>query len=171
MDLSIIVGKTSQSVNITFLDEINQAEKTGLTFESAGLAINYSRAGSGRIAVTPVTLAAVDSAYSSGGFKEIDAVNMKGVYRFDIPNAALAAGTSSVKFTFAVTGCLIAEVNISLLDFDLLFISAAFFGGKKVVRDDVAKTLEIYDETGLVLLHTFTQSAVDNIVTRTRTDA
>src|SRR5262249_23623289 len=47
----------------------------------------------GSVSITLATLAAANSSYSSGGFKEIDATNMKGWYRFDIPNAAL--GTSN----------------------------------------------------------------------------
>ena len=46
------------------------------------------------------TLAAVTSAWSSGGFIQIDATNMPGWYRFDIPNAALATGKRQVVIEF-----------------------------------------------------------------------
>lgn len=95
MKLSILAGATSQSVNVFIQDssKTNGAGLTGLVFNSSGLIAYYTFAGAnaGSAAITLATLAAVNSAYSSGGFKEIDATNMPGVYRLDLPNAALAA--------------------------------------------------------------------------------
>jgi hypothetical protein len=65
---------------------------TGLVFNSAGLTCYYALPRAAAVSVTLATLAAVTSAYSSGGFKEIDATNMPGWYRLDIPDAALASG-------------------------------------------------------------------------------
>jgi hypothetical protein len=92
--LSIVAGATSQSVNVFIQDSSSTtgAGLSGLVFNSTSLIAYYSFTGTnaGSTAITLATLAAVGSAYSSGGFKEIDATNMKGLYRLDLPNAALA---------------------------------------------------------------------------------
>ena len=68
---------------------------TGLVFNSASLVAYYVRP---LAAATAITLATqtVTGAFSSGGFVEVDATNMPGVYRFDVPNAAIATGVNSV---------------------------------------------------------------------------
>lgn len=112
--MNIKAGTTNYTMNVQLFDDTTGAPKTGLTFESAGINISYARAGAVRVAVTEVTLAAADSAYSSGGFKEIDATNMPGVYRFDVPNAALVTGTNLVTITFLFTGVRSKAVDIGL---------------------------------------------------------
>lgn len=94
MKLSILAGSTSQSINIFIADSSSTtgAGLTGLVYNSAGLSAYYSHAGANATAtaITLATLATVTTAYSSGGFKEIDSTNMPGWYRFDLPNAVLA---------------------------------------------------------------------------------
>jgi hypothetical protein len=93
-DLSILAGATSQSVNVFIQDTRvgTGAGLTGLVFNTAGLTAYYSFSGAVATAtsITLATLALITTAYSSGGFKEIDATNMPGWYRLDLPNAALA---------------------------------------------------------------------------------
>ena len=94
MKLSIQAGKTSQSLNLFILDSTKSdgSGLTGLVYNSAGLVAYYTHTGTNATAtaITLATLASVNSAFSSGGFKEISAANMPGVYRFDIPNNAIA---------------------------------------------------------------------------------
>lgn len=92
--LSIVAGATSQTVNIFIQDSSSTtgAGLTGLAYNTASLVAYYALPKAAAAAITLATLAAVTSAYSSGGFKEIDATNMPGWYRFDIPDAALASG-------------------------------------------------------------------------------
>ena len=68
---------------------------TGLVFNSASLVAYYVRPLAAAAAITLATQT-VTGAFSSGGFVEVDATNMPGVYRFDVPNAALATGVNSV---------------------------------------------------------------------------
>lgn len=95
--LSIVAGATSQSVNVFVQNSsvTTGAGLTGLVFNSGSLIAYYTFTGANATAtvISLVTLAAVNSAYSSGGFKEIDATHMPGVYRLDIPNTALAAAS------------------------------------------------------------------------------
>lgn len=92
--LSVLAGATSQSFTIFIQDSsvTTGAGLTGLVYNTASLVAYYTFTGTNTAAtaITLATLAASNSAYSSGGFKEIDATNMPGVYRLDIPNAALA---------------------------------------------------------------------------------
>lgn len=92
--LSIVAGSTSQTVNLFIQDSSSTtgAGLAGLAFNTASLTAYYALPKAASTAITLATLAAVTSAYSSGGFKEIDATNMPGWYRFDIPDAALASG-------------------------------------------------------------------------------
>lgn len=94
MKLSIKAGSTSVSVNVFIQDSSSTtgAGLTGLVYNTSGLTCYYALPRAAAVAVTLATLAAVTSAYSSGGFKEIDATNMPGWYRLDIPDAALASG-------------------------------------------------------------------------------
>jgi hypothetical protein len=98
--LDFVAGATSQSDLIFIQDSSSTtgAGLSGLVFNTSGLTAYYTFAGANAtaVAITLATLAAVNSAWSSGGFKEIDATNMKGWYRFDIPNAALAASKGQV---------------------------------------------------------------------------
>ncbi len=94
MKLSIQAGSTSQTVNVFIQDSSSNtgAGLTGLVFNTSGLTAYYGLPKAASVQITLATLAAVTSAWSSGGFKEIDATNMPGWYRFDIPDAALASG-------------------------------------------------------------------------------
>lgn len=124
MKLSILAGATSQSVNIFIRDSSSTtgAGLAGLVFNTSSLIAYYTFAGANATAtaITLATLAAVNSAYSSGGFKEIDATNMKGLYRLDIPNAALATskGRSVVIMLSGATNMAPLPLEIELTGWD-----------------------------------------------------
>jgi len=44
----------------------------------------------------PLVARTIAQAYTAGGFAEVDATNMPGVYRLDLPDAALAVGADDV---------------------------------------------------------------------------
>jgi hypothetical protein len=115
-------GATSQSIYIEVLDSTSTTggRKTGLAYNTSSLTAYYVRAGGSATAITLATLAAANSAYSSGGFKEVDATNMPGVYRLDIPDAAIAASVSSVVVTIkGATGMVQVSKEIVLTALDL----------------------------------------------------
>lgn len=97
MKLNLTGGSTSITLLVFIQDSSSAtgAGLTGLVFNSAGLTAYYARPGAAAAAITLATQT-VNGAYSSGGFVEVDATNMPGVYRFDIPDAAIAAGVTSV---------------------------------------------------------------------------
>jgi hypothetical protein len=95
--LSLVKGTTSYRSYLFLLDSsvTTGAGKTGLAYNTAGLVAYYVRPGAAATAITLVTQTAT-GAYSSGGFVEVDATNMPGVYRLDVPDAALATGVNAV---------------------------------------------------------------------------
>lgn len=114
-------GSTSVSVNVFIGDSTLQGTtrggKTGLAFNTASLKAYYSRTGSASAAITLATLADNTAAWSSGGFVEIDGTNMPGVYRLDIPNAALGTGVNEVEIIiFGATGMCAETVAIDLIN-------------------------------------------------------
>jgi hypothetical protein len=110
-------GTTSQIIQVfaSDLTSTSGAGKTGLLFNTATLICYYKR--SSATASAAVTLATITTlgTFASGGFKEIDATNLPGMYEFHLPNAALASGADNVVFLF--TG--VANVFISPIEIEL----------------------------------------------------
>jgi len=94
--LIVTKGATSNSVAVFIRDSSSStgAGLTGLAYNTASLVASYVRPGAARTAITLATQT-VTGAYSSGGFVEVDATNMPGVYRLDVPNAVFATGVNS----------------------------------------------------------------------------
>ena len=64
---------------------------TGLAYNTANLVASYVRPLAARAALSLATQT-VDGAHSDGGFVEVDATNMPGIYRLDLPDAVCASG-------------------------------------------------------------------------------
>ena len=86
--ITIAPGSTSQSIELYL-------GITGLTTSSAGLSARYNRTRTASVSI-PLVARTIAQAWTAGGFAEVDATNMPGVYRIDIPDAALAAGADDV---------------------------------------------------------------------------
>src|SRR5690348_3546167 len=97
MKLNILKGATSQAIYLFVQDSTSTsgAGKTGLAYNTSSLVAYYVRPLGSATSISLVTQT-VTGAYSSGGFVEVDSANMPGLYRFDIPNAAIASGVNSV---------------------------------------------------------------------------
>lgn len=100
MKRQIKAGTTSKRL-LVFIQDSSQTDGrglTGLVFNSAGLTAYYKRdSGSASVSISLVTITTLGT-YASGGFREVDATNMPGLYEFHPPDAALAAGAESVAF-------------------------------------------------------------------------
>jgi hypothetical protein len=92
--ITIAPGSTSQSIELYL-------GITGLTTSSAGLSARYNRTRTASVSI-PLVARTIAQAWTAGGFAEVDATNMPGVYRLDLPDAALAAGADDV--TIVVRG-------------------------------------------------------------------
>jgi hypothetical protein len=92
--ITIAPGSTSQSIELYL-------GVTGLTASTSGLTARYNRTRTASVSI-PLVARTIAQAWISGGFAEVDATNMPGVYRLDLPDAALAAGADDV--TIVVRG-------------------------------------------------------------------
>ncbi len=98
----VLADTTSVSVAVLLRSSTDSSAVTGVAFGS--VTAYYWRQGGSPTQITPATLAAITSAYSSGGWLQSSAANMPGLYRFDIPDAAFAAGADWVNIQVRVTG-------------------------------------------------------------------
>lgn len=101
MKLTAIPDKESKLIQILIQDSSQTDGRglTGLVYNTASLTAYYYREG----APSTVAISLVDmtlGTWASGGFIEIDATNMPGLYQIGIPDAALADGAESVSITF-----------------------------------------------------------------------
>jgi hypothetical protein len=92
--ITIAPGSTSQSIELYL-------GATGLTASTSGLSARYNRTRTASVSISLVART-IAQAWTSGGFAEVDATNMPGVYRLDLPDAALASGADDV--TIVVRG-------------------------------------------------------------------
>ena len=92
--ITIAPGSTSQSIELYL-------GATGLTASTSGLTASYNRTRTASVSI-PLVARTIAQAWTSGGFAEVDATNMPGVYRLDLPDAALASGADDV--TIVVRG-------------------------------------------------------------------
>lgn len=92
LNLNIYEGSTSQSIQV-YLGQ------TGLTFNNSNIIVKYAKLNQSSTNVTLANQTPTGS-WVSGGFCEIDSVNIPGYYRFDIPDAALSLGTKLLTITF-----------------------------------------------------------------------
>src|SRR5690242_9625706 len=81
---------------------------------AATLTAYYMREGGLPTAITLTDLAAADSAYSSGGVKEVEGTNMKGSYILHPPNTAFSTGADWVQIDLFATGSFVSSVFIPL---------------------------------------------------------
>ena len=86
--ITIAPGSTSQSIELYL-------GVTGLTASTSGLSARYNRTRTASVSI-PLVARTIAQAWTAGGFAEVDATTMPGVYRLDLPDAALAAGADDV---------------------------------------------------------------------------
>lgn len=97
--LTIKKGSTDVTLLIWIADSsvTTGAGLTGLAYNTASLVCYYHRPlAASATALSLATLAATNTAHSDGGFKEVDATNMPGLYRLDLSDAIVATGVNSV---------------------------------------------------------------------------
>jgi hypothetical protein len=95
----IKAGSPGVSIHVLIRKKADNSEVTGLLFNTAGNVASYCRQGGTRTAITLATQT-IGSAWTSGGFVEVDAATMPGLYQLDIPDAALSAGADFVTLAF-----------------------------------------------------------------------
>lgn len=99
----IVEASTDVSIPVMLRKTTDNTEQTGKIHSD--VTASYWRQGGVRTAITMATLGSVNAAHADGGFIEVDATNMPGSYRFDIPDAAFASGADWVVIAAKVAGC------------------------------------------------------------------
>lgn len=120
MSLTIKAGATDQTIYLFIQDSSSTTGDglTGLAYNTASLVAYYVPQRGSATAITLATLAAANSAHSDGGFKEVDATNMPGVYRLDLPDAAVASGPEVIIMMKGATNMAPVAKEIQLVAFD-----------------------------------------------------
>jgi hypothetical protein len=162
--ITIAPGSTSQSIELYL-------GVTGLTASTSGLTARYNRTRTASVSI-PLVARTIAQAWTAGGFAEVDATNMPGIYRLDLPDAALAAGADDV--TIVVRGAsgtngavMTVKLSYSQLDMaqsvptsntahtigDALNAARAYGFGKWVIS---GTTLSLYASDNTTVIKTFT---------------
>ncbi len=115
---SVAAGSVSFSA-ILFLQDTTAGNASvglglaGLTSASSGLQAWYARTRGSSTSIGLTPLGSATAGWTSGGFIGVDSVNMKGVYRLDVPDAAFASGADQVILNFpAVGGLNLAQADV-----------------------------------------------------------
>ena len=124
----VTAGTIDVTVYVYFVDDVsgtNTGEPTtGLLFSDieTGGSASYARQGAARTDFTLVTLASAGAAHTDGGFILVDDTNMPGLYRLDIPDAAVATGVDQVTIQLVAEGTnntLMRPKEVDITDMDL----------------------------------------------------
>jgi len=108
----IKADSTSVSWSFVLRSTTDSTEVTGKT--ATNFTGSYWRQGGTRTSISLSDLSTVNSAYSSGGVKEVDSTNMPGLYRLDLPDAAVASGADWVMVGIKCTGAFVFHERIPL---------------------------------------------------------
>lgn len=95
----IKAGAIDQTIDIFIQDSASTtgAGKTGLVYNTASLTCYYRKGATGSATALTLVTQTVGGAHSDGGFVEIDATNMPGMYRLDLSDTIVAAaGTVTI---------------------------------------------------------------------------
>lgn len=99
MKIPIAQNTTGRKLRIRVTSLSTGLAITGLVFNSSGLIWNYFRDGD-TVPTTVTIVTASLGTFTSGGFKEVDATKMPGIYEIGVPNAVFTVlGTTNMVLT------------------------------------------------------------------------
>lgn len=117
---SIKAGATDWTIDIFIQDasSVVGAGLSGLVFNSGGLLCYYRKGATG--AATQLTLATqtVGGAHSDGGFVEVQATNMKGVYRLDLSDTIVATAQMVTVYLYGATNMVPVIAELEVVSYD-----------------------------------------------------
>jgi hypothetical protein len=107
---TIQAGATDQTVTVKIIDADDGLPVTTAAFDTSGIDLEYWRHGAN--AATDITEATqtANGAHSDGGFVHIG----HGIYRLDLPDAAVAAGATAVEVYGTITGMIVIGGTVDL---------------------------------------------------------
>ena len=166
--MSVVKGSTNVSVFFYITEDVggtNPGEpKTGMAFGDLTSA-SYIRQGAVRVAITPVTQT-VAGAHTDGGFVEVDATNAKGLYRFDIPDAAAITGVDFVAVVLLPAGAQNAVASPLLLELvnDIAATAIVSGGAIDTTSGAVDAVSSVTGSVGSVTAINTTGGAIDDVI-------
>jgi hypothetical protein len=98
MTIQILGGSTLQTVRL-FIQDTSKTDGSGLTglvHNTSGLTAYYAKGATGTATAITLATQTAGGAWTSGGFVAVDGTNMPGVYRLDVPNAALDSEVETI---------------------------------------------------------------------------
>tara|TARA_R110000868_G_scaffold53984_1_gene169217 strand:+ start:36 stop:932 length:897 start_codon:yes stop_codon:yes gene_type:complete len=136
-------GATSQIFQVFVRDSSSTTGGglTGLTNASGSLTAYYHRdTDTTATAISLVTMTV--GTFTSSGFKEVDPTNLPGVYQFCPPNAALAAGATSVIFFLkGATNMAPLPIEVDLqAQVDVAFVNAVATSSVTTINANIGQT-------------------------------
>ena len=152
----IYAGSTSQTIDLMIYDSSSTtgAGLAGLLYNSSGLKAYYRIGATGTATAITLATQTVAGAWSSGGFVEIDATNMKGVYRLDLPDAAAASSAMVTLYLYGATNMLFPPQRIDCravpVDVKKIATQTATAAASVTFPATIASTTNITSATGIV---------------------
>lgn len=104
-------GSVDQSVIVRIVDSLDGTPEEAVEHNSTGIAFWYRREGGLKTAITLAALSALDNAHADGGIEHID----DGYYRLDVPDAAVAAGSTDVLVGGTVLNMVVIAAYVNLV--------------------------------------------------------
>jgi hypothetical protein len=148
--ITIAPASTSQSIELYL-------GATGLTASTSGLSARYNRTRTASVDI-PLVARTIGQAWLSGGFAEVDSVYMPGVYRLDLPDAAIevgaddvtivvrgASGTNGAVMTIKLSsgGLTAAQTASAVWDASVAgYVTATDFGGVMMETNNLANGID-----------------------------
>ena len=117
MQLTLKRDARGHVLRVLLLEERDGGGKTGLTTESEGLSIAYVREGDSRPTLVDLVPWDTDS-YLSGGFREIDAKTMPGLYEFGLPDEVCSEGANRATLMVQARGVSAQVIDLDLVAYD-----------------------------------------------------
>jgi hypothetical protein len=104
---------TEEEIIQFYIDDTSGSPMIDIDYNESGLSAYFQR--SDQASPTAITLSnGTVGTWSSGGFKQVSATNMPGLYQLGVPNAAFASGRSVVIHLKGVTGMADVRIGVDL---------------------------------------------------------
>jgi hypothetical protein len=111
---TIQAGSVDQTITLKIVDSTDGTPETAVAFNTSGIDLEYWRHGANSpVDITEVTQT-VNAAHTDGGFVAVG----HGIYRLDLPDAAVAASATAVDVYGTVTGMIVIGCTIPLVPYN-----------------------------------------------------
>lgn len=120
MTLKIKAGSTDQTIYL-FVQDSSQTDGrglTGLVYNTGSLTAYYALNRGAATSITLATLGSATATHADGGFIAVDGTNQPGLYRLDLPDAAVATGPTVVVYLKGATNMVQTLKEIQLVAYD-----------------------------------------------------